>query len=143
MGRKSKEFPQDVVELAKVIDAGRLDNRTNAARRIVSARDAITGNPIQATQAIIFDALAQNVAVLAATTERLAQPDAVILDPAGELSPLVQSMFEVQGQIAKLTQTMLRLESQNQGKPVPGQGSDGLADIILEAQEAQREEGKA
>ena len=129
-----KDRPRTVAELSLSIDAGRLDGRTVASRKMTEAREIINADAKGASRALIVDALAQGVAVLTAISCELSRPGAKVLDDSGNLTPIIEALFRSQDNLRRTVSTLIKLDGKGAAASAQdGKGGADLADIIIEA----------
>ncbi|MCL2122658.1 MAG: hypothetical protein FWH34_01065 [Desulfovibrionaceae bacterium] len=131
-----KDRPQTIEQLQLAIEAGRLDGRTLAAKKMTEARAVISADPVGASRILLTDALAQSTAVLMSITNVLSRPGVRVLDESGNLTPIVEALFRSQDNLRRTVSTLMKLDGKGAGTPRPDTGTGGgtIADIILEAQ---------
>lgn len=133
-----KDRPKNVDELVSAIERGQLDNRTNAAKKIVAMRAAIAENPAEVAKGLARDVLAVNSVITASIVKEIAGPGFSVLDEQGQLHPLIARHWpQTQKDILTAAQTLLRFEqaagdTKPLGKPAAPKSGECDSEKVLD-----------
>ncbi|WP_027186721.1 hypothetical protein [Desulfovibrio cuneatus] len=123
--RSERVRPESLTELQSALDAGRLDNRTREAQRLVSAREALAKTPEVVCRGLLLDCIATSSVVLGSLFEELAKPGAIM--KGGELSQIVtKHLPEVQRSLRGNIDALQRLDGR---QPATKEDTDNPLDV--------------